>query len=278
MAQRGQRPHKDWGHTMKLLKLTRKVVTSLTHISPLGLVVAALPLIWNPTPVSALSIEITRFGTCITPPGCVAEFNDSLTPGVINFSTSVGVLPDGIFTASGQAIETITRDAAGRVTGILLTLTNATVQGIAGGIGSPSVIAGEIGVISSQPLVSPVGVTGFANLNGLYKNPTGTIGFANISAQARVDGGLLGLVVPPAAINVASPVPFAGFNANVFPFPVDNLLIGTLDFSLAPGDGFFLPTSADSFAAPVPEPTTLFLWGTTMAGLGLAARWRRRQD
>jgi len=26
----------------------------------------------------------------------------------------------------------------------------------------------------------------------------------------------------------------------------------------------------------VPEPTTLFLWGTTMVGLGLAARWRRR--
>jgi hypothetical protein len=26
----------------------------------------------------------------------------------------------------------------------------------------------------------------------------------------------------------------------------------------------------------VPEPTTLILWGTTMAGVGLAARWRRR--
>ncbi len=28
----------------------------------------------------------------------------------------------------------------------------------------------------------------------------------------------------------------------------------------------------------VPEPITLVLWGTTMAGLGLAARWRRRQN
>ena len=27
---------------------------------------------------------------------------------------------------------------------------------------------------------------------------------------------------------------------------------------------------------PVPEPTTLLLFGSTMAGLGLAARWRRR--
>ena len=30
--------------------------------------------------------------------------------------------------------------------------------------------------------------------------------------------------------------------------------------------------------SPVPEPTTLLLWGTTMAGLGLAARWRRRRQ
>ena len=29
---------------------------------------------------------------------------------------------------------------------------------------------------------------------------------------------------------------------------------------------------------PVPEPTTLLLFGTTMAGLGLAARWRRRRQ
>jgi hypothetical protein len=30
--------------------------------------------------------------------------------------------------------------------------------------------------------------------------------------------------------------------------------------------------------APIPEPTTLLLWGTTMAGLGLTARWRRRRQ
>jgi PEP-CTERM motif len=30
-------------------------------------------------------------------------------------------------------------------------------------------------------------------------------------------------------------------------------------------------------AAATPEPTTLFLFGTTMAGLGVAARWRRRR-
>jgi len=29
---------------------------------------------------------------------------------------------------------------------------------------------------------------------------------------------------------------------------------------------------------PIPEPTTLLLFGTTMAGLGLGARWRRRRQ
>jgi hypothetical protein len=49
-------------------------------------------------------------------------------------------------------------------------------------------------------------------------------------------------------------------------------------FALEPGT---LPTDlkveARSDFSPTPEPTTLFLWGTTMAGLGLV-RWRRRRQ
>jgi hypothetical protein len=270
---------------MKLSKATRQAEQSPTYVSSLGLMLVLLVLCLNPTLASALSIELTRFGTCLTPPGgCSITINDNLagdlnpTPGVIDFAAVVGQLPDGVFIGTGRAIETITHDAAGRVTSILLNLTNTTVQGVAGGIGTPSVIAGEIGLISGEPLASLNGVAGFAGLNGQYQNPTGTIGFANISLAARVDGCLVGQVVPPGAVNVPSPVPFAGFNARNCIFPVNNLLIGTLDFSVAPGDGFFLPTSADSFATPIPEPTTLLLLGTAMTGLGLAARWRRRQN
>ena len=32
------------------------------------------------------------------------------------------------------------------------------------------------------------------------------------------------------------------------------------------------------FMEPTPEPTTLFLWGTTVSGLGIASRWRRRRQ
>jgi MYXO-CTERM domain-containing protein len=35
--------------------------------------------------------------------------------------------------------------------------------------------------------------------------------------------------------------------------------------------------ASDHAPNTVPEPTTLVLWGTSMAGLGLAARWRRRR-
>ena len=42
------------------------------------------------------------------------------------------------------------------------------------------------------------------------------------------------------------------------------------------GGGWFIGNSTFDFSpAPIPEPTTLLLWGTTMAGVGLA-RWRRR--
>ncbi len=38
-----------------------------------------------------------------------------------------------------------------------------------------------------------------------------------------------------------------------------------------------LKVEARSDFSPIPEPTTLLLWGTTMAGLGLV-RWRRRRQ
>lgn len=46
------------------------------------------------------------------------------------------------------------------------------------------------------------------------------------------------------------------------------------------GDGDFTGTMTPIVAdlAATPEPATILLWGTTMAGLGLVTRWRRRRQ
>ncbi len=54
-------------------------------------------------------------------------------------------------------------------------------------------------------------------------------------------------------------------------------LVGDLSLHLAPSDRVRLPDSATDEVSAVPEPTTLLLWGTTVAGLGLA-RWKRRRQ
>lgn len=59
---------------------------------------------------------------------------------------------------------------------------------------------------------------------------------------------------------------------------------GTLAFTTAARTANVADITSYSFAVtgvhvpePIPEPTTLLLWGTTMAGLGLTARWRQRR-
>jgi hypothetical protein len=52
--------------------------------------------------------------------------------------------------------------------------------------------------------------------------------------------------------------------------------MGTTGGGLGTGDRISL--GSDIGIAPIPEPATLLLWGATLAGLGLAARWRQRRQ
>ncbi len=238
-----------------------------------------VPLCW----ADSFTVTLTRFGTCLGSCEVVITDNGPLdlnpAPETIDFSIPlVGEPPGGVFTANGQATETLTHDAAGKLTGILMNLTNSTVQGLNGGIGSPAVIPGEIGMISSVPLVTLDGVAGFAALNGQYQNFTGDgITSADLTVQALLDGCTVGLAQGGAVSNVPSPAPFANFNARTCPVPgpFDNLFFVNANFDIAAGDGFSLPMSAEGFVEPAPEPSTLILFTFGLMAVGTYG-WKLR--
>lgn len=226
-------------------------------------ILAALTLVSAPFSFGQpFTVVLTRFGGCANLADCIVEIPDNSArdrnpaPEIIDFSVPIiGEPPDGVFSASGVATQTVTQNAAGTVTGISMQLTNSTVEGLSGGTGSPPVIGGQVLLESGVPLASLNGVSGFASLAGQYENfSSGTISNAGLTLQARLGGVLLGLVDPGMVSNVPSPVPFAGFDARQFPCPVDNLLFGIFNFDVAANDGFVLPGSGDVAANAIPQP------------------------
>lgn len=230
---------------------------------------ACLPL----TAQAVFTVEVTRFGPCLGP-GCVFEIPDNgpldNNPAldVIDFSLPIVGQAPRVFSASGHATQTIGRDPSGRVTSILLQLTDATVEGEAG-----VNIFGQIGLISGVPLTSLVGVSGFASLDGEYRSfASGVIDDSDLSLEARLGGVLLGRVDPPGVDNVASPFPFAGFDSRTFRRPVSNLLFGIFNFEVTAASGFVLPDSGEAFVREIPEPSTLWLMPLGLAALALYSR------
>jgi hypothetical protein len=256
----------------------------MAKLSKAALIVTTLTTLTVPLcRADSFTVTLTRFGTCLGSCEVVITDNGPLdlnpAPEIIDFSIPlIGEPPGGVFTANGEAMETLTHDAAGKLTGILMNLTNSTVQGLNGGIGSPAVIPGEIGMISSVPLVTLDGVSGFASLNGQYQNFTGGgITSADLTVQALLDGCTVGLAQGGAVSNVPSPAPFANFNARTCPVPgpFDNLFFVNANFDVAAGDGFSVPMSAEGFVEPAPEPSTLILFTFGLMAVGTYS-WKLR--
>jgi hypothetical protein len=225
-------------------------------------VLCALALTSTPTLADPFTVTVTRFGSCAVLSDCQQTFTG--TNSLTFTAPFVGEAGGGIFSVTGTVSEV---DVASSV---FLSLTNLTVQGLIGGLPIPTGIAGGIEIVSGGRVISLDGVSGYASLNGQYQTNTGagTIDFADLTLQANVGGITVGFVDAGTVTGVASPAPFSGFNGRDFPILVaDNKLIGTLNFNIAPGDGFFLPGSADTFAAPIPEPSTLLLRASTMLGV-----------
>jgi len=216
----------------------------------------------TPTWADPFTIAVTRFGSCAVLSNCQQTFTG--TNSLTFNAPFVGEAGGGIFSVTGTVSEI---DFAGSV---FLSLTDITVQGLIGGLAPPTGIAGGIEIVSGGRVVSLNGVGGYASLNGQYQtnSGTGTIPYSDLTLRANVGGITVGFVDAGAVTNAPSPVPFSGFNGRDFPFLVaDNKLIGTLNFNIAPGTGFFLPGSADTFASPIPEPSTLLLLGPAMLGI-----------
>jgi hypothetical protein len=104
--------------------------------------------------------------------------------------------------------------------------------------------------------------------------------------QAFVDGHSLGFT---SSVPVGGPTLSTGtfslfLTAGPHTYDINDTLLSSIGFASPFGGGivpgFYSPaglTDTGTLEA-VPEPTTLLLFGTTMAGLGLAARWRRRRQ
>jgi len=134
------------------------------------------------------------------------------------------------------------------------TLTNVAffTPGTNGGL--PANVTGFGAVFSDVDFAGSATLT-FVNADG--------VSLGTFSAQPANDGlSFLGLIFPDVPIGQV------------------NIISG--NSPLGPNDGFgvdivLLDDFLYSEPSPVPEPTTLLLFGTTMAGLGLA-RWRRRRQ
>lgn len=176
---------------------------------------------------------------------------------------------DALLRVTGLVTETIVPGSSAK-----LVLTDF--QAISGGT---AVV--DTSIVFRSSTFPPIGPPsqGTVHLDGLYRNRAQIVrdahavltGFANATEIGLVDGSHI--QNSPEVVSIPFAPPDVSKDLDI----AITFLVGDLSLHLAPSDAVRLPNSA-TVSAVVPEPTTLLLWGSTMAGLGLAARWRRRRQ
>ena len=231
----------------------------------------------------SFTVELTRFGLC-SGSNCVIEIIDNgaldnnAASGVIAFNQAIVGEGGDVFSASGIATEIINVDPFNTIESIQISLNEVSVRGSVG-----TATDGQIGLTSSEPLISLTGVTGSAQLNGHYETSfgSGVIGIADVSLRAQLDGVVLGLADPAPGSGGQSPLGFSEFDQKGSSQPVAGKLFGALNFTVGANDGFFLPGSTGVraellHAQPVPEPSSFLLFGFGAVAAGVLSLRRRR--